>query len=504
MEPMHKIDFSDDIMAKMKESCNLIPHCTVMFCTIKQHKLLLSGFSDECLDQLHLLISEFDDAVLSAGMCKYLHVGEWYIVTCPRGCCKLDFAEQRPEEYPAAYTNSMIELALNLQCIAARQATRSGEQLHLQVGLSAGPVAGAFMGADRPNYCLYGTPVNTAARLSKHATGPPTVCAAVAAAAAQAGGGRVRCVEAGCAALKGLGFVETFHLSIDGRPSSSSSDALAGLPLHYRPAGLSRTVWKAGRDCVAGAERRSLLATAGLLLLLLLLAAWASPSLLPSLILCAILAEAGRRARPAPGLRAEAGTAAAAGREDGRKLDAPAHPLVSPAPVGPRPTGRRQEPPPPPPPQVAAAGAGRLERRRAVVAQLDLCGFTALARGMRDPRELAGLVRGLFAAFDAAVAAAGLARADTVGDAYIAARFLPSPPADAAGGGAAAAADEEARACAAALRAARAMLEAVGTCRRDTGRAVSCRIGVSVGDVVVASFGSIHVSLPPPLPPPLA
>ena len=128
--------------------------------------------------------------------------------------------------------------------------------------------------------------------------------------------------------------------------------------------------------------------------------------------------------------------------------------------------------------------------------QLDLCGFTALARGLADPRELAGLVLGLFAAFDAAAAAAGLARADTVGDAYIAARFLPPP--SAAGDdddSAAAGADEEARACAAALRAARAMLEAVGACRRETGRAVACRIGVSVGDVVQASFGSIHVSL---------
>ena len=124
------------------------------------------------------------------------------------------------------------------------------------------------------------------------------------------------------------------------------------------------------------------------------------------------------------------------------------------------------------------------DRRRAVVVQLDLCGFTALAKEMGDPRELAELVQGLFAAFDAAVAAAGLARVETIGDAYIAARYL----------GGAEAADEEAQACAAALQAARAMLEAVRVCRRDTGRAVACRIGVSVGDVVVAVLGTLKVS----------
>ena len=124
------------------------------------------------------------------------------------------------------------------------------------------------------------------------------------------------------------------------------------------------------------------------------------------------------------------------------------------------------------------------DRRRAVVVQLDLCGFTALAKEMGDPRELAELVQGLFAAFDAAVAAAGLARVETIGDAYIAARYL----------GGAEAADEEAQACAAALQAARAMLEAVRVCRRDTGRAVACRIGVSVGDVVVAVIGTLKVA----------
>ena len=136
------------------------------------------------------------------------------------------------------------------------------------------------------------------------------------------------------------------------------------------------------------------------------------------------------------------------------------------------------------------------DRRRAVVVQLDLCGFTALAKEMGDPRELAELVQGLFAAFDAAVAAAGLARVETIGDAYIAARYLAprvGPGADSGGGGTETV-DEEAQACAAALQATRAMLEAVRVCRCDTGRAVACRIGVSVGDVVVAVLGTLKVS----------
>jgi class 3 adenylate cyclase len=142
----------------------------------------------------------------------------------------------------------------------------------------------------------------------------------------------------------------------------------------------------------------------------------------------------------------------------------------------------------------------RCARRRAVVVQLDLCGFTALARALGDPLALARLVHGLFARFDAAVAAAGLARVDTVGDAYIAAGFLPAPaPAGggeaAVSGGAEGAAegDEEAAVCAAALDAARAMLDAVAACRRETGRAVACRIGVCVGEVVAAALGTLQV-----------
>ncbi len=193
----------------------IIAHCTIMFCTLKQQKQVLSGFTDEALDHMHNLISDFDDAVASAGMCKYQHVSEWYIVTCPRASGAAADAREQSEAYPPAYTIRMIELAHTLQRIAASRVTRSGERLELQAGLSAGRIASAFVGAERPTYCLYGNALNTAARLSKHACGAPIACAAVAADAATAGEGPARCLTSGVAALKGLGMVEIFRAEID-------------------------------------------------------------------------------------------------------------------------------------------------------------------------------------------------------------------------------------------------------------------------------------------------
>ena len=55
---------------------------------------------------------------------------------------------------------------------AARQA-RAGEPRR-QVGINAGPTAGAVIGSLRAFYCLYGDTINTAARMCKYA-GPDRI-----------------------------------------------------------------------------------------------------------------------------------------------------------------------------------------------------------------------------------------------------------------------------------------------------------------------------------------
>jgi hypothetical protein len=109
-----------------------------------------------------------------------------------------------------------------------------------------------------------------------------------------------------------------------------------------------------------------------------------------------------------------------------------------------------------------------------------------------DAIDVARLMHRLFSAFDAAVTGAGLFKMDTVGDAYVAAGFLPqSQPlpfqstenADAL---------EAGQACDRVLLAARDMIAAVAACREDTGRDVHCRIGVSAGEVLAGVLGRLQ------------
>ena len=433
-----------------------------MFCTIRQHKQLLSGFSDDSFQFIHRLISDFDAAVERAGMLKYQFVGEWYIVTCPRADSALDLEEQS-KEYPATYTVRMIELAQTLQSIAARQVTRYEEPLVLQVGLSAGPIAAAVVGGPDPTLCLYGTAVNTAARLAKHAASSPQACAAVAEDIARADGG-ARCVAVGIALLKGLGNIEIFEVFVDSKLLPATAQHWTGTNSLAQSLSYSARMTRAAIGCLSGCLPRSMTLLVSTLAAALALFTSSSKIwdyatgvavvvnvMMPYLLYCICC-----------------------------------RPLISKE--APRPSSL--VPPGPRPSELTSTVGPLCTRRRAVVVQLDLCGFTALAKEMGDPRELAELVQGLFAAFDAAVAAAGLARVETIGDAYIAARYLGV----CCGPGADGADTEEAQACAAALQAARAMLEAVRACRRDTGPAVACRIGVSVGDVVVAVLGTLKVS----------
>jgi class 3 adenylate cyclase len=122
-----------------------------------------------------------------------------------------------------------------------------------------------------------------------------------------------------------------------------------------------------------------------------------------------------------------------------------------------------------------------------------------------DALDVARLMHCLFSAFDAAIINAGLFKMDTIGDAYIAAGFVPwssiQPSHHTSSNGndlesARIHAEEEAvatsQACERVLRAAREMIAAVAECRRKTGHDVHCRIGVSTGEVLAGVLGHLQ------------
>jgi hypothetical protein len=110
-----------------------------------------------------------------------------------------------------------------------------------------------------------------------------------------------------------------------------------------------------------------------------------------------------------------------------------------------------------------------------------------------DALDVARLMHRLFSAFDAAVTCAGLFKMDTVGDAYVAAGFLPlAQPWPGPCDDGHAAAMLAGQACDRVLLAARDMIAAVAACREETGRDVHCRIGVSAGEVLAGVLGRLQ------------
>jgi class 3 adenylate cyclase len=148
-----------------------IPHCTVMFCLLEPQTVSQSATSEHQFNLLNDVFSEFDDIVQRFGMFKYHHVGDSYVVACPRAACPFDAAEQAAP-YPARHSRDMAMLADELQRAAERHQLWDGHVLNLRVGIACGPAAGCVLGAHRSFYCLVGNTVNTASRMCKYARGP--------------------------------------------------------------------------------------------------------------------------------------------------------------------------------------------------------------------------------------------------------------------------------------------------------------------------------------------
>ena len=138
------------------------------------------------------------------------------------------------------------------------------------------------------------------------------------------------------------------------------------------------------------------------------------------------------------------------------------------------------------------SGAGTLHRsscqlRRAVVLQLDICGFTEFSQTI-DAMELAKVMHYLFSAFDTCVQNLGLFKMDTIGDAYVVAGWLHSTSeADFA-----LQQEQAQRLCQHVLRLAGAMLDTIESFCAKSAHNISARIGIGVGNVVVGALGSLQ------------
>ena len=180
-----------------------IPHCTIMFC-----RLFFPVYTLQDFEECSRLLSAYDREVNQYGMFKYQHVAQgvhhFYVVCCPRVACPFDKDVQEAPYPDEQYVLEMIRLAARLSDITKNFQLNEhtwltvrgnadgaglglpsyrrrecldqhvhrmfqGDGLTLHVGIANGPVGCVLLGRCRRFYCIYGNPVNLAARLSQNA-----------------------------------------------------------------------------------------------------------------------------------------------------------------------------------------------------------------------------------------------------------------------------------------------------------------------------------------------
>eukprot|EP00292_Cryptomonas_paramecium_P001906 CAMPEP_0113701888 /NCGR_PEP_ID=MMETSP0038_2-20120614/24846_1 /TAXON_ID=2898 /ORGANISM="Cryptomonas paramecium" /LENGTH=939 /DNA_ID=CAMNT_0000625873 /DNA_START=794 /DNA_END=3610 /DNA_ORIENTATION=+ /assembly_acc=CAM_ASM_000170 len=191
-----------------------IRECAIMFCSLSSPSNIGSDNCEAFFGFLDQVFCDFDDAVERNNLFKYQHVGEWYIVACPRACLPFD-EEEQAEDYPLLYIRSMLLLADELRTISRRHSFNHAEPMLLRVGLSFGPVAGAVIGTLKSFYCLYGDTVNTAARMCKLAEPDTVRCTPeFAALGRNCQASAMSFHSCGISNIKGKGLMETFSIEI--------------------------------------------------------------------------------------------------------------------------------------------------------------------------------------------------------------------------------------------------------------------------------------------------
>ena len=208
--------------------CGEIKQCTIMFCALERQ-------SELAFARLNDIFSAFDAAVTRSGLFKYQHVGQWFIVACPRAARPFDDDAQFLP-YPDSFLCAMVWLAEELQAIAARHALPDRSPLRLRAGIHIGPAAGAVIGTHRAFYCLYGDTINLAARIcTAAANGGILATAAFATAAGRLCPATLGIEPCGPTPVKGKGLVDTFRVWSAVPPPHTAPPSAASAWPHPQP-----------------------------------------------------------------------------------------------------------------------------------------------------------------------------------------------------------------------------------------------------------------------------
>jgi len=151
---------SDDVIA------DSFAQASILFADITGFVALARKLgAEKTVELLNNIVMRFDDLAKKHGVEKIKTIGDAYMV-----------AAGIPEP-KADHTQRLARMGLDMLSVVARVREETGLDVHMRVGMAAGPVMAGVIGTQKFSYDVWGDPVNLAARLEgKSKPGKILVC----------------------------------------------------------------------------------------------------------------------------------------------------------------------------------------------------------------------------------------------------------------------------------------------------------------------------------------
>ncbi|CAG9312635.1 unnamed protein product [Blepharisma stoltei] len=137
---------------------------SVLFCNICDFDQIINDYTpQEITNLLDEVYGKLDQLCELVGVTKIETVGKTYMA-----CAGLKDSETELDYSlrSVSHTRRVIEMGIEIINYTQKIMLRSGDPIHVQIGINSGPVTAGVVGAHKPQFSLVGDTVNTASRMA--------------------------------------------------------------------------------------------------------------------------------------------------------------------------------------------------------------------------------------------------------------------------------------------------------------------------------------------------